>query len=58
MKKIKLKQIKSSIGMNSRQKSILRSLNLGRIGKISEFELNDSTQGRVNLVKHVIEVTL
>ena len=54
--KVKLKQIKSSIGLNARQKSNLISLNLGKIGKVSEFEFSESFNGRLKIVKHLLEV--
>ena len=54
--KIKLKQIKSAIGITKVQKANLQSLNLGKIGRISEFEDTASFLGRLKIVKHLVEI--
>jgi large subunit ribosomal protein L30 len=56
MKKIKLTQIKSSIGVPEKQKKVLSALCLGRIGKSKELPATDSVNGMVAKVKHLIKV--
>lgn len=54
--KFKLKQIKSAIGTTQKQKANLRSLKLGKIGKISFFDESKSFLGRLEIVKHLLLV--
>lgn len=54
--KLKLIQRKSSVGVTKIQKDNLRSLKLGRIGACSIFEVTPSLQGRINVVKHMLEI--
>lgn len=56
-KKVKIKQVRSSIGREQRIKDTLAALGLGRIGNQSEVALNPSTQGMIKSVEFLIEVT-
>lgn len=56
MATIKIKQIKSIIGRPESQVKIVKALNLGRIGKISELPDTDSVRGMVAKVKHLVVV--
>jgi|AutmiccBRH37_all_1029493.scaffolds.fasta_scaffold34689_3 large subunit ribosomal protein L30 len=54
---VKLTQIRSAIGTTKVQKDNLRSLSLGKIGRVSFFNDNDpSFLGRLNVIKHLVLV--
>jgi|TARA_B100001093_G_C26181761_1_gene740111 large subunit ribosomal protein L30 len=55
--KVKIKQIKSSIGSQKNQRETIKALGLNKIGKTVEKTLNPSVEGMLNKVKHLIEVT-
>ena len=55
--KVKIKQIKSSIGSKRNQKETIKALGLNKIGKSVEKTLNPSIEGMLNKVKHLVEVT-
>ena len=54
MSKIKVTQIKSSIGRNGLQRKILISLGLNKINREKILEDNPSTNGMIEKVKHLI----
>ena len=54
MPKIKIKQIKSPIGRNNKQRKILISLGLNKINREKIIENNPAIQGMVNKVKHLV----
>jgi len=56
MKKIKITQVKSSIGKPKRQKRTLEALGLRRIRHSRELEVNPQIQGMINKVSHLIKV--
>ena len=56
MSKIKIKQLKSSIGRNSKQRKILISLGLNKINRERTLESNPAILGMINKVKHLIKV--
>ena len=56
MKKIKIKQVKSSIGVPEKHKKVLAALCLGRIGKMKELPATDSVKGMIAKVNHLIKV--
>ncbi|MGE5354616.1 MAG: 50S ribosomal protein L30 [Deltaproteobacteria bacterium] len=56
MTKVKIKQVRSSIGNPKNQKATLIALGLTRIGKSVEKELNPQIQGMINKVSHLINV--
>ena len=55
-KKVKIKQVRSSIGREQRIKDTLSALGLGRIGHQSEVALNPSTEGMIRSVAFLVEV--
>ena len=56
MPRIKIKQLKSPIGRNNKQREILISLGLNKINKERMLESNAAIQGMINKVKHLIKV--
>lgn len=56
MKKVKITQVKSSIGIPESQKKVLSALCLGRIGKSKELPATDSVNGMIAKVKHLVKV--
>ncbi|MCF8104930.1 MAG: 50S ribosomal protein L30 [Desulfohalobiaceae bacterium] len=53
---MKLKMIRSRIGCTPNQQKNLRALGLNRIGQVKEVRPTDSTLGKINKVKHLVEV--
>jgi large subunit ribosomal protein L30 len=51
-----LKQVRSSNGASSVQRSTLRSLKLGRIGKEAKHADTPQLQGMIRTVSHLVEV--
>jgi large subunit ribosomal protein L30 len=56
MKKIKVKQVKSTIKRLQNQKLTLEALGLRGIGKEVTHEATSSILGMVNKVQHLVEV--
>jgi large subunit ribosomal protein L30 len=56
MAKIKVKKEKSAINRTQRQKRILLSLGLKKIGQVVEHDATPSIIGMVNKVKHLVSV--
>jgi len=56
MATVKIKQVKSTNGANPKQRDTLRSLNLGKIGRVSEKEDNEALRGMIARVAHLVEV--
>lgn len=54
--KIKLKQVRSAIGFNERQRATLRGLGFRRMHQVVEVEDTPSTRGMINKVSHFIVV--
>ena len=55
-KKIKIKQVKSSIGNIKSQKLTLKALGLRRIGHERVFSDSTVIRGMINAVKHLVKV--
>jgi large subunit ribosomal protein L30 len=53
---VALKQVRSSNGASSVQRSTLRSLKLGRIGKEAKHADTPQLQGMIRSVSHLVEV--
>lgn len=56
---MKITQVKSSIGLTSGLKGVLRSLKLGKIGEFVEYttdQLNAALLGRIRVIKHVLKI--
>ena len=56
MPKIKIKQLKSPIGRNNKQRETLISLGLNKINRERTVESNPAIQGMIDKVKHLIKV--
>jgi large subunit ribosomal protein L30 len=55
-KRIRLKQVKSEIGYNRRQRATLRGLGIRRLHKVVEVEDTPSVRGMISKVSHLITV--
>ena len=55
-KKIRVKQIKSVIGYNERQRATVRGLGLRRIRHEVDVEDTPSVRGMIKKVSHLVEV--
>lgn len=56
MAKIKVTKVKSAINRPLRQKRVLESLGLKKIGQVVEHEATPSIMGMVNKVNHLVSV--
>ncbi len=56
MKKIKIKQVKSLIDRNYKQKRTMRALGLKKINNQVVLEATPQIKGMVDKVKHLVEV--
>jgi len=54
--KIKVKQIRSTIDRDHRQKRIIEALGLGKLHKIKEHNDTPQIRGMIYKVKHLVEV--
>ena len=55
-KKVKIKQVRSTIKRLESQKRTLKALGLRKIGMEVEHELTSSISGMIDKVKHLVEV--
>ena len=55
-KKLRVKQIKSEIGYDRRQRANLLGLGLRRINHVVELEDTPSVRGMIYKVKHIVAV--
>ncbi|HVU78688.1 MAG TPA: 50S ribosomal protein L30 [Gaiellaceae bacterium] len=56
MAKVKLTQVRSSIGQSERHRGTLRALGLGRIGKTNEIDESPVLSGMLRKVRHLVKV--
>ncbi|HEY7537242.1 MAG TPA: 50S ribosomal protein L30 [Gaiellaceae bacterium] len=56
MARLRLTQIRSTIGQTPRHRGTLRALGLGRIGKTAEHDDNPVIAGMVRKVRHLVKV--
>lgn len=56
MSRLRITQVRSSIGTQQRHRGTLRSLGLGRIGKAAEHDDSVQLQGQLRLVSRLIRV--
>ncbi len=54
--KVRVKQIKSQIGFNRKQRATLRGLGLRRINHLVELEDTPSIRGMIYKVRHLVVV--
>lgn len=57
MAKVKISQIRSTIGRPERQKRTIQALGLGKLNKSVEVEYTPQIKGMVNKVSHLVSVT-
>jgi large subunit ribosomal protein L30 len=57
MPDVTIKQIRSPIHSDGRQRDTLRSLKLGSIGKTATFADSPNLQGMIRVVGHLVQVT-
>lgn len=55
-KKLKITLVKSTIGAVPKNKAIVESMGLRKIGTTKIFPDNDATRGQVRLVNHLLKV--
>ena len=56
MTKLKVTQVRSSIGTKPKQRGTLRALGLGRIGKSHVLEDTPELRGQIQKVPHLIQI--
>ena len=57
MSAVKISQVRSANGTDPKQKSTLKALGLGRIGKSVERKDSPQLQGQLRVVSHLVEVS-
>lgn len=57
MSKVRISQIRSTIGRPEVQKRTIKALGLGKINKAVEVELTPQINGMINKVNHLVTVT-
>ena len=56
MAKIKIRQVRSSIGQTQKHRGTLRSLGLGKIGRTAEHAESPELAGMLRKVRHLVRV--
>ena len=56
MSRIRITQIKSSIGRNKTQRDTLIGLGLNKLNRTKEFKNTSSILGMINKIKHLIKI--
>ena len=56
MPKLRLTQVRSSIGQNPRNRGTLRALGLGKIGRTAEHDASPVIAGMLRKVRHLVKV--
>jgi large subunit ribosomal protein L30 len=54
---VTIKQVRSVVHSNGRQRDTLRSLKLGRIGRESTMADSPNLRGMIRVVEHLVEVS-
>ena len=54
--RIKVKQVKSAIGYNRRQRATLRGLGIRRMHQVVQVEDTPSIRGMINKISHLVVV--
>ena len=57
MAKVKITQLKSTIGRPKRQKLTIEALGLGKINRTVEVEATPQILGMINKVQHLVSVS-
>jgi large subunit ribosomal protein L30 len=53
---ISVRQVRSGIGFPVRQKLTLKSMGLGKIGRVRQFPDNPAVRGMVQSIIHLVEI--
>jgi large subunit ribosomal protein L30 len=53
---VRITQFKSSNGANKKQRDTLRTLGLGKIGRVSEKPDAPTTRGAIHTVQHLVRI--
>jgi len=53
---LEVRQVKSGIGYNRRQKLTLRALGLGQVGRVRVLPDNPQVRGMLGKIPHLVEV--
>ena len=53
---LKVKQIKSEIGYNRKQRATLRGLGIRKMNQVRELEDTPAVRGMINKVRHLVVV--
>jgi large subunit ribosomal protein L30 len=56
MARVRITQIKSTIGQTYKHRGTLRALGLGRIGRSAEHEESQVLTGQLEKVRHLVKV--
>ncbi|MPR34499.1 50S ribosomal protein L30 [Salmonirosea aquatica] len=56
MSKVRITQVRSTIGRPERQKRTVKALGLGKINRSVEKENNDSIAGMIRKISHLVKV--
>lgn len=56
MAKVKITQVRSTIGRPEVQKRTITALGLGKVNRTVEKEINPAMQGMINSVKHLLVI--
>lgn len=57
MSKVRISQVRSTIGRPEVQKRTIKALGLGKMNKTVEVELTPQINGMINKVHHLVSVT-
>jgi large subunit ribosomal protein L30 len=54
--KLRVTQVKSTIGQSQRHRGTMRALGLGKIGRSAEHEVTPTLNGALRKVRHLVKV--
>jgi large subunit ribosomal protein L30 len=54
--KVKIRQVRSSIGQSARHRGTLRALGLGKIGRTAEHSEGPELAGMLRKVRHLVDI--
>ncbi len=57
MAKLVVTQVKSSVGSSRKQLETLKTLRLGKIGRVTEREDHPTVRGLIHAVQHLVKVS-
>ena len=56
MSKVKVTQVRSTIGQSKKHEGTIRALGLGKIGRVAEQEQGPVLDGMLRKVRHLVKV--